>query len=162
MGWRSETEVLFALTDTYGSEQSASRKSAGPRRMGAPVRSMPLCTTVPGDVCTLKFPEPGRISDGSTRVADLALAGRRGCFLVLEPAPGRRDLAVLAVCASVLWIAGYIVVAPEREGLATWIALCGLLGLNLGACFLPASLETRLLAVARSRRPRFRSRYWRG
>jgi lysophospholipase L1-like esterase len=63
---------------------------------------------------------------------------------------GRRNLAILAVCASALWISGCIVVAPAGGRFVSWIALGGLTGLNLGACCLPASLERRLLALARS------------
>jgi len=63
---------------------------------------------------------------------------------------GRRDVAILAVCTSVLWIAGYVVVAPAGEPSETGIALCGLLVLNLGAYCLPGPLERRLVAMARS------------
>jgi len=64
---------------------------------------------------------------------------------------GRRDLATLAALASVLCTSAFVIVAPDGDRLESVTGLGGLLGLNLAACFLPASFERRLLMMARSR-----------
>jgi len=64
---------------------------------------------------------------------------------------GRRDLATLAAFASAVCTSAFVIAAPDGDRLEWVIGLIGLLGFNLGACCLPASLERHLLTVARSR-----------
>jgi len=65
--------------------------------------------------------------------------------------PGSRDFATLAAFASLLCTSAFVIVAPGADQFELVMGWCALLGLNVGACFLPMSVARPSVMIARGR-----------